>query len=171
MSNKPDLTSHTTARYDTVEEAVTAAAGIFNPFSIESDREIGGGIVQDKQGKFYFTYTLGDPGKGAVKMRIRKPKSHNLVGIWHSHGKHNTGRSFFSKGDVKSARKLGVDSFMVDGEGTVRMLSKDNNGMQRFKDGKGSAVRRTGNPGVELQKRVRTKRADPIVLDKDEVSG
>lgn len=148
------FTSHTSARYDTLEAAVLAAGGIFNPLSIEQDREVGGGIVQDSDGKFYFTFTLGQPKTGKVDMVIRKPRSHKLVAIWHSHGAHGPSRHRFSKGDIESAQKLGVDSYMVDSRGSVRRLSTE--------DAEGRA-RNSGHGGEELVTGVRVRREDPIV--------
>lgn len=147
-------TSHTSARYDNLEDAVLAAGGIFNPLSIEQDREVGGGIVQDSDGKYYFTFTLGEPKTGQVDMVIRKPRSHKLVAIWHSHGAPGPSRHRFSKNDVQSVHDLGVDSYMVDSTGAVRKLSKDHN----------EPARRAGHGGDELEARVRVRREDPIVV-------
>jgi hypothetical protein len=160
--------SFTTARYDTVEEAVAHAAGIFNPMSIESDIEIGGGIVKDRDDKFYFTFTIGEKGAGNLGFRILKPKNHDLVGIWHSHGAEGNLRDAFSETDVKSSNDLGVPSYIVDSTGAMRTLPTGSK--VRYVSGGGK--RGTGNRGEPVlgvdgqQLVVRTLREQAIIPTK-----
>ena len=115
-------TSFFDGRFDTPEEAVKHAAAIFNPASISDDFEVGGFVVRDEAGKYYFTYTLGDRGTGNVTFQRTRPAGHDLVAIWHSHGNEGSAREYFSQTDYETATNLKMPSYMVDYRGDLRRL-------------------------------------------------
>lgn len=116
-------TSFIDARFDTVEEAAAHAGAIFNGASVAEDFEVGGGILKDNDGKFYFTFSLGERETGAVSFNIVRPAGHKTVATWHTHGNESDTREFFSETDMKTAKDLGVPFYMVDFTGTLRVLN------------------------------------------------
>lgn len=125
-------TSFIDARFDTKEEAVKHAAAIFNPASITDDFEVGGFVVKDENDKFYFTFTLGERGKGSVYFPTTRPMGHSLVGIWHSHGNEGPAREHFSMVDYEVAKKFQLPSYMVDYRGDLRRMDAGTAQPQRF---------------------------------------
>jgi hypothetical protein len=119
------LTSRTTARFDTLEQAAAAASAIFNPFTMDSGREVGGGILKDKNGKFYFTYTIAEKDQPKVNMVIQKLKGHTLEGLWHTHGTGSPVPEVFSRDDVKASKSMKLPFYMIDHKGVLRVLKPD----------------------------------------------
>ena len=118
-------TSFIDARFDTMEEAAAHAGAIFNGASIAEDFEVGGGILKDNDGKFYFTFSLGLREAGAVSFNIVRPQGHKTVATWHTHGNESDTRQWFSEVDMNVAKSLGVPSFMTDFSGALRRLDPE----------------------------------------------
>ena len=116
-------TSYSTAYYNSPEAAAAAASSIFNAMSIPEDVEVGGGIVQHaKTGKYYYSFTLGDPGAGTVNIAFMKRPDDQLVGVWHTHGKVDATTHLFSSEDIDVADQLGMPLYMADGQGHLRRV-------------------------------------------------
>jgi hypothetical protein len=167
-------TSYSTARYDSAEAAAAAASSIFNPMSIESDREVGGAIVLEKgTGKYYFSYTLGDPEAGKVNVAVMKRDEDQVLGIWHTHGNEGPARQFFSPDDYQIAKDHGIPVYMADHTGTLRKVEKGDKMVDRMmykdKNGKWKSISNIaeGNPVADPQTGetivLRTKREEHIV--------
>jgi hypothetical protein len=125
-------TSFIDARFNTPEEAAAHAGAIFNGTSIADDFEVGGGILQDKEGKYYFTFSLGKRGTGEVSFNIVRPAGHSTVGTWHTHGNEGPAREFFSKKDHAVTEDLGVPAYMTSSNGALVRLSPGQGQPQKF---------------------------------------
>lgn len=139
-------TSYSTGEYDTAEEAAAAASSIFNPMSMRDKREVGGGIIKNPEtGKYRFTYTLGDTG--SVNIKIRKKKSEELVGLWHTHGDSHSDKGMFSGDDARTVRKTQLPFYMTDVTGKLRVMAPGKVKGQRGNPGE-VVMRPDGNPYV-----------------------
>ncbi len=119
------------ARFKTAEEAAAHAAALFNPLSIQDDKEFGGFILKDRDG-YYFNYAIGEKGAGRVAFNKNRPLGHQHVGIWHSHGGPGHAREFFSEGDHEVATRLNLPSYMVDDKGNLRKLDPKTAKTERY---------------------------------------
>lgn len=157
-------TSYSTAEYDTPEDAAAAASGIFNPYSIEQDREVGGGIIRQPNGKYRYTYTLGNQRQGTVSMRIGKRPDEELVAMWHTHGAQGSFRQYFSPRDLQTATETGVPMYMTDHNGALRYV-KPGTRKQFVYDKHNKTYGHEGTPVLNADGRpriVRTRRSDTI---------
>lgn len=160
MPEQEHIVSGVSEEFDTPDEAAAWASSVFNPMSIEDDREVGGVIIRHpKTGKYYINYNVGKKGGGQVKITARKPKDHELVGLWHSHGAKGRERHLFSPGDARSVKQLGVPFYMVDSKGALRILRRRD--AMRRSGLSGAPVRDSGGNPIQ----VRTKREQPLYGD------
>jgi hypothetical protein len=108
-------------RFPTADAAAKWAASVFNPASIEDDREFGGAIYHDPENNdYYVTYNPAEQGKGTIIAAREKGKtSHKVAAHWHTHGKPIRGAERMSQQDMQSALANGVPMYMADGSGRI----------------------------------------------------
>ena len=105
-------------------EAVIAATSLYNPRSIQEDREYIGGIFKDsKQRRFYFSAIGGVIGKNRIKATLQYPGHLKLVSLWHTHGAGKGGFLFFSRQDRKLVMTLNRPLYLADSSGYLKKLS------------------------------------------------
>ncbi len=107
--------------YDSELAAVVAAVNKFNPRSILEEREYIGGILRH-QNQYYYSVSAGKRGEHNVSAKIRFPKSMQLVALWHTHAGFGASRRYFSKVDIKQAKKLNKPFYMANYTGELKVF-------------------------------------------------
>src|ERR1700754_862965 len=69
--------------FATQDEAARAALGIANPQSIKANREYGGLIYKDKDGKYYYTGPIQGSDQGVNPKKAPVPAGTQVVGDYH----------------------------------------------------------------------------------------
>lgn len=107
--------------FNNLIDAVVAASNLYNPLSIQQDREFIGAILQDKNGDGEYLYTVaaGLPGNDRVTTRIQVPRAYELVAFWHTHGAAHWTREYFSKIDTDLVRNSHLPFFMSNHVGEL----------------------------------------------------
>ena len=104
--------------FDTELDAVLAASNIYNPLSIDEDREYIGAVLE-LDGSYFYTVGVGKKGENAIVVRARVPKSYSLVAFWHTHGAPAIERRYFSDADMHLVRSYGKPFYLADYTGRL----------------------------------------------------
>ena len=113
----------TYSEYLTETEAVTAASELYNPKSVEQDREFIGAVLKNKQtGLFTFNVYPGKRGQDQVNANIQYSSRFELVAIWHTHGAKHYSRKYFSREDVSLSKQLNKPMYLADPYGNLRVV-------------------------------------------------
>ena len=107
--------------FESESAAVKAAADIYNPISIDEDREFMGTIVQ-KNGAYYFTVTAGNIGDDTVSIRVPKSIWDDVVAFWHTHGGKAYHHRYFSEVDTAMVENLGRPFYLADYTGQLKVF-------------------------------------------------
>lgn len=102
-------------------DAVIDAMNEYNPPSIAKDREYMGVILQC-DGRYYYTVTLGQPGRDKVSIRLQRWILRRTTALWHTHGSYARERNYFSDVDTQLANSLGKRFYLGDAMGNLRVF-------------------------------------------------
>ena len=128
--------------------AVISASNLFNPASIDQDREYIGAVLE-RNGKYFYTVGAGDRAQDAVEIRLRIPASYTIISFWHTHGAPAYKRVFFSETDRRLVEIYKKPLYLADFTGNLKVLfpaddsSHSDDHARRTRDGflHGSPVR------------------------------
>lgn len=123
-------------RYATVDEAALHALSTIT----EQAFEVGGVVLRDKEGRFYYTAPQGDKATDQFEIRVKYPKGHKIVAIYHTHPDQTSGEvsgEMFSPPDVECAEAYNVPSY-------IKVLSSGN--IRKYEPGV-SRTRKYRTPG------------------------
>lgn len=109
------------ARYASEQEAVKAAADIYNPISIYEDREYMGTIFR-KSGKFGYNVSRGKKNADKISISIPAVEWDNVIAFWHTHGGADPINRYFSNQDTEVVRKYGKAFYLADYTGFLKVF-------------------------------------------------
>ena len=124
----------TDACFDTELAAVHHAVALYNPTSIEQDREFMGVIFQQTvagQPRFGYTVARGEPGQDQITIRARLPAGSRKTAFWHTHGADHWSRRYFSATDTQLARQWGLPFYLATAQGELRVFHPEDRTMNR----------------------------------------
>jgi hypothetical protein len=116
--------------FDSMEAAVQAA--LQEAVHVTKDRKEVGGVIFERDGKFFYSPPANeakrgrgvtDSRKGQFRVKVQVPKGAKVRGVYHNHPSHS-GRSsgpVFSPDDVNMSNQLGVPSYITFG-GEMRVF-------------------------------------------------
>jgi hypothetical protein len=110
--------------FDSEIDAVYAATNIYNPLSIDKDKEYLGAILE-RDGRFYYTVDAGGRAEDTVEIRIRIPTWYSIVAFWHTHGAPAYKRLFFSATDQRLVSYYNKPFYLADYTGSLKVLLPD----------------------------------------------
>ena len=120
-ADKRDDCAPPTARYDTVEDAVTALSQCYLRRSVRGNREYMAALISDG-GAVVTIVNRGRRGRDHSEFTIRLKPGQALVALWHVHGANGLERSLFSPTDAAVVKQLQVPSYLTDPTGFVWRL-------------------------------------------------
>ena len=118
--------------FNTETKAVAAATDIYNPLSLEQDREFMGAILRIKD-KYIYTVTAGIVGKDTVTIRIPRSSWSQVVAFWHTHGRAEHKNKYFSEVDTNLANKTGKPFYLADYTGALKVFRPGGKTLNRRK--------------------------------------
>ncbi|UTW44639.1 DUF4329 domain-containing protein [bacterium SCSIO 12696] len=121
-SSFADETRMVTQPYATEVAAVTAAANRFNPNSIRKDKEYMGTILE-KDGLFYYTYTVGARGHDEITTLLPDESFGNAVALWQTHGRVSHYNRYFSPSDRNVSEQLNLPFYLADHTGQLKVYN------------------------------------------------
>lgn len=130
------------AVYATIEEAVIAAADIYNPISIQEDREYMGTIYRDDN-RFGYTVSRGNARSNSISIRVAVENWDEVVAFWHTHGNAAPNNRYFSEVDTETAERFDKPFYLADYTGFLKVFRPGQRTIPRF------AARRLGLPAVD----------------------
>lgn len=107
--------------YPSVIDAVEAASNLYNPISIETDREFMGAILE-RDNRYFYTAVAGSVGTGNVRLSLPPPYYGEVIALWHTHGKAAKAHQFFSAIDVNLVKRLELPFYLADHTGELKVL-------------------------------------------------
>jgi len=110
--------------FDSEIEAVTAAVNIYNPDSIDRDKEYIG-VILEWNGFFYYTVGEGNRGEDSVELHFRIPAIYSIVAFWHTHGAPAYKRKYFSDTDRHLVSRYNKPFYLADFTGSLKVLLPD----------------------------------------------
>jgi len=114
MSDRAELNKDS---YDDIDASIRAVYGGLQPDEIH---EHAGVILQDPNGKYYYTKPITSSKHDAFEVHAGLQKGWKLAGIYHTHpGKDKDGQ-VFSPDDLNVAAQLKVPSFVRFADGSIR---------------------------------------------------
>lgn len=111
----------TSTEFDSIHQAVVAAANQYNPISVDEDREFLGAIVL-LDGQYRFTVGNGARGQDTVSLRLMLPPTAKVVAFWHTHGDAAPNRRYFSATDAALAKQWQLPFYLADYTGALRVF-------------------------------------------------
>lgn len=115
-ASAPSLLTETTA-YSSADEAAKAAEAAAMPLSRVYEF---GGVIVERNGRFFYTTPTTSGRTGEVKIRALIPVGARLAGLYHTHPGDSCGE-FFSTEDVSTAMQMKLPSYIgVLSDGSVR---------------------------------------------------
>ncbi len=108
--------------YATEIAAVQAAANLYNPISLQEDREYIGAVFRRGE-QFGFNVTAGAPGADAVQMRVPEMLMPDVVAFWHTHGGAAPSNRYFSAADTGLAKRFGRPFYLADDTGYLKVFN------------------------------------------------
>lgn len=129
--------------FDNELEAVMAAVNIYNPDSIDRDKEFIG-VILERNGFFYYTVGEGNRGEDSVELHFRIPVTYSIVAFWHTHGAPAYKRKFFSETDRRLVSQYNKPFYLADFTGNLKVLLPEKKGSQRAVAVKPAASHRKG---------------------------
>lgn len=102
-------------------KAVTAAANLYNPRSIQEDREYMGAIYETEQG-FRFTVTIGEKRTDKIQISLPSEDFDKVVAFWHTHGNADPWHRYFSDVDTETANKYARPLYLADYTGYLKVF-------------------------------------------------
>ncbi|MFK7864214.1 MAG: DUF4329 domain-containing protein [Pseudohongiellaceae bacterium] len=118
----PNLEKDGGCYFLTESEAVIAAANIYNPLSIQEDREYMGAIYKTAAG-FQFTVNAGRKSTNRISMSIPEDDFDSVVAFWHTHGDAAPSRRYFSDTDTHTALKYSRPFYLADYTGYLKVFT------------------------------------------------
>ncbi|MEC8859037.1 MAG: DUF4329 domain-containing protein [Pseudomonadota bacterium] len=112
------------AQFTSETQAVIHAANIYNPVSVEEDREFMGIIFSEtSNGITLYGYTVGagHAGHDQVTVTIQVPAGAQKVAFWHTHGAPHWTRNYFSTTDTKLAEQWQIPIYLAAPDGKLRL--------------------------------------------------
>lgn len=131
--------SQSGAVYDSIEEAVIAAADAYNPISIQEDREYMGTIFRSNN-RFGYTVSRGSSRSNSITIRISADNWDDVVALWHTHGAAARHHRYFSQVDTETAERFEVPFYLADYTGFLKVFRPGQRTLSPF------AARRLGLP-------------------------
>lgn len=126
-ADKRDDCAPPTARYETVEHAVTVLSQCYLRRSVRGNREYMAALISD--GAAVVTVVnRGRRGRDHSEFTIRLKPGQALVALWHVHGSNGLERSLFSPTDAAVVKQLQVPSYLTDPTGFVWRLDPQDTG-------------------------------------------
>ena len=119
--------------------AVHAASNLYNPRSIQEDREYMG-VILNEAGNFRYTVTPGVRAADGVSIRVPGEDWENVVAIWHTHGAEQSRYQYFSDTDTDLVNSLGKPLYLADYTGKLKVFRAGDGTMGSFR------ARRLGLP-------------------------
>ncbi|MGI9279581.1 MAG: DUF4329 domain-containing protein [Endozoicomonas sp.] len=128
-------------------EAVTSACNIYNPISIEEDREYIGAVLKHKtKNSYHYTVAAGESGEDRIHAEIVFPKDYEVIAFWHTHGAGEGSRHYFSRYDTALVQQWNKPFYLSDSSGYLKIFQPGDRIMSVFRarkfglgDAKGSA--------------------------------
>ncbi len=106
--------------FDSVRVTLDFAHEKVGAESVRTDTEFVGTVTRDDDG---YGITLFRGCAGEDGFRLRLGSVHQLVAIWHTHGRPGWLRERFSFEDVRLVRRLGVPMILLLPDGRARVLN------------------------------------------------
>jgi len=106
--------------FDSEQQAVKAAADIYNPLSIRTDREYMGSIYR-RQGKYGYTVSVGERGANSMAIRVPREDWDNVVALWHTHGGSAPNHRYFSDIDTEVVQRFALPFYLADYTGFLKV--------------------------------------------------
>lgn len=102
-----------TLAYDTLDQCAIAAEQATEQISFHSGYEFGG-VLLEKDGKFYYTIAGTSKQPTHFELRVGFPSTYHMVGLYHTHPQGTEGETsrWFSVEDVRVAKTLRVPSYI-----------------------------------------------------------
>jgi len=120
-ADKLDDCAPPTARYETVEHAITVLSQCYLRKSVRGNREYMAALISDGEAVLAVVHR-GRSGRDHAEFTIRLKRGEALVALWHVHGSNGVERSLFSPADAAVVKKLQVPSYLTDPTGFVWRL-------------------------------------------------
>lgn len=114
------MTDGVASNYVSEQEAVKAASNIYNPLSIDEDREYMGTIYKTESG-FSFTVTAGKKRSNSIQLSLSEADIDDVVAFWHTHGDAQPKNRYFSDTDTLTANKFGKPFYLADYTGYLKV--------------------------------------------------
>ena len=118
----PGSVSITSRAYEGELEAVIAASQLYNPRSIEEDREYMGAVLQ-KGNDYHYTVAPGEAGEDRITVRVAVPAGASIVAFWHTHGAEAHAREYFSEVDTKLVADWKLPLYLADYTGVLKVFN------------------------------------------------
>jgi len=120
-ADKGDECAPPTARYETVEHAVTVLSQCYLRRSVHSNREYMAALISDRDA-VVTVVNRGRRGRDHTGITIRLKHGQALLALWHVHGSNGVERSLFSPTDADIVTQLQVPFYLTDPTGFVWRL-------------------------------------------------
>jgi hypothetical protein len=106
--------------YETLNDAAKAAEAVAMPLSKVYEY---GGVLVERNGKFFFTDPVTSGRVGEIKVRALIPAGSHLAALYHTHPGNGCGR-LFSREDVETATGMRLPSYIgAVADGSVRLFA------------------------------------------------
>ncbi|WP_062265435.1 DUF4329 domain-containing protein [Endozoicomonas arenosclerae] len=109
--------------FSTEVEAVASACNIYNPTSIEKDREYIGAVLKHKtNNSYHYTVAAGESGEDRINAEIVFPKEYEVIAFWHTHGAGKGSRHYFSRYDTALVQQWNKPFYLSDSSGYLKVF-------------------------------------------------
>ncbi|KEQ17645.1 DUF4329 domain-containing protein [Endozoicomonas numazuensis] len=113
--------------------AVASACNIYNPVSIQEDREYIGAVLKHKTTNHYhYTVAAGESGEDRIHAEIVFPKEYEVIAFWHTHGAGKGSRHYFSKYDTALVQQWNKPFYLSDSSGYLKVFNPDDRIMSSY---------------------------------------
>ncbi|NKB33485.1 MAG: DUF4329 domain-containing protein [Pseudomonadales bacterium] len=109
-------------KFESELAALRAAVDIYNPISIQENREFLGTIYRYEDG-YSYTVAAGERYSSSFSIRITETQLSTIVGLWHTHGNSSPNHRYFSEDDTRTAEQLNLPFYLADYTGYLKVFT------------------------------------------------